>query len=205
MGIQERTMAVRLRAWPLVLVLLCSRANGMGLAEGDPVSLDGHWSKLVNDLGEDPDTGSQAKQVEVQAEEKLMNRISQIMQKPNWPALLEERRDGVVQLAVVQENYLWSKGYRQPILEEIFGSGWFIDNSEFGVNTNDDLLVVTNAHVAKQAKTISVLVPSLGQEPVESEVLGCCVQRDIALLRIVDKKGFLELYKEKTGKDGVHL
>merc|ERR1712166_815158 len=82
------------------------------------------------------------------------------------PQLLEERRDGVVQLAVVQENYLWSKGYRQPILEEIFGSGWFIDNSEFGIETNGDLLIVTNAHVAKQAKSIQVLVPSLGQEPI---------------------------------------
>jgi S1-C subfamily serine protease len=117
---------------------------------------------------------------------------------------LEERRDGVVQLAVVQEKYLWSKGYRQPILEQIFGSGWFIDNSEFGVDTGNDLLLVTNAHVAKQAKTISVKVPSLGQEPIQAEVLGCCVERDIALLRIVDKKSLMELYKQKTGKDSIH-
>jgi len=126
------------------------------------------------------------------------------MQKVNWPQLLEERRDGVVQLAVVQEKYLWSKGYRQPILEEIFGSGWFIDNSEFGVDTKDDLLIVTNAHVAKQAKSIQVLVPSLGQEPIDSVVMGVCVERDIALLRIADKAAFLELYKSKTGKDAVY-
>jgi S1-C subfamily serine protease len=171
-----------------------------------PLGIESALGKLVSELGEDAppeDTGAAARQDIAQAESKLSQRIS-ALKKTNWQALLEERRDGVVQLAVVQENFLWSKGYRQPILEEIFGSGWFIDNREFGVETNGDLLVVTNAHVAKQAKSISVLVPSLGQEPIEAKVMGCCVERDIALLKIVDKKGFLELYKQKTGKDKIH-
>merc|ERR1711865_1300149 len=41
-------------------------------------------------------------------------------------------------------------------------------------------------------------------EPIDSEVMGVCVERDIALLRIVDKAGFLALYKAKTGKDAVY-
>jgi len=189
----------------VTLLVLCSQTLGMGLPEGDEITslgtqVDGGLSKMVEDLGEEPDAGAEARDAIVQAEGKLLSRVSGL-KKTNWQALLEERRDGVVQLAVVQENYLWSKGYRQPILEEIFGSGWFIENNEFGVDTKDDLLIVTNAHVAKQAKSISVLVPSLGQEPIESVVLGCCVERDIALLKIVDKEGFLEMYKRKTGND----
>jgi len=207
MGRYVVSMAIAHRA--VVMLLLCSQAVGLGLAEEDGISLGsaGRWDRLVNDLGEPDvttDVAIETEDVMNKAMAKLTQRIDAIPQKTNWEALLEERRDGVVQLAVVQEKYLWSKGYRRPMLEEIFGSGWFIDNSEFGINTNDDLLIVTNAHVAKQAKTISVLVPSLGQEPIASEVLGCCVERDIALLRIVDKVAFLRLYKDKTGKDRIH-
>lgn len=191
----------------MTLLVVCSQTFGMGIPEGSSeVQGLGHvdnLSKMVEDLGEDPDTGSEAREAIAQAEGKLLTKVSGL-KKTNWQALLEERRDGVVQLAVVQEQYLWSKGYRQPILEQIFGSGWFIENDEFGIDTKDDLLIVTNAHVAKQAKSISVLVPSLGQEPIAAVVLGCCVERDIALLKIVDKEGFMELYKEKTGKESIH-
>jgi len=194
----------------LTALLMCTLTAALDFDASMEVSSLGLDSSvlnnLVSDLGEEPDsqTGTEVRKNIAAAEAKLGNTISG-MKKVNWPQLLEERRDGVVQLAVVQENYLWSKGYRQPILEEIFGSGWFIDNSEFGIETNGDLLIVTNAHVAKQAKSIQVLVPSLGQEPIDSEVMGVCVERDIALLRIVDKAGFLALYKAKTGKDKIYM
>merc|ERR1712216_763773 len=89
------------------------------------LGLDKELNKLVSDLGDgdaDPDTESTARAAIAQAEKSLSSRVSSL-KKTNWEGLLEERRDGVVQLMVVQENYLWSKGYRQPILEEIFGSG----------------------------------------------------------------------------------
>ena len=49
----------------------------------------------------------------------------------------------------------------------MFGSGWVIDNNEFGVSTGNDILIVTNAHVAKQGFSISGLFPVLGLEPVK--------------------------------------
>jgi len=118
----------------------------------------------------------------------------------NWEEILEQHRDGVVQIMVVKKKFMWKAAYRAPLSEEISGSGWFIQNNEFSVNTGGDLLVVTNAHVAKNAAEINILVPSLGQEPIPAEVVGLCSQRDIAILKVTDKDKLLELYKSKTGK-----
>merc|ERR1711871_35422 len=118
----------------------------------------------------------------------------------NWEEILETHRDGVVQIMVVKKKFLWKAAYRSPMSEEISGSGWFINNNEFSVHTQQDLLVVTNAHVAKNAAEINILIPSLGQEPIPAEVVGLCSQRDIAILRVVDKEKLLETYKTKTGK-----
>merc|ERR1711881_388281 len=98
---------------------------------------------------------------------------------------------------------MWKAAYRAPLSEEISGSGWFIQNNEFSVNTGGDLLVVTNAHVAKNAAEINILVPSLGQEPIPAEVVGLCSQRDIAILKVVNKEKLLETYKTKTGKSRI--
>lgn len=120
-----------------------------------------------------------------------------------WSDMAERVHDGVVQLRVVQQSYLWSFPYRKPMLETIYGSGWIIDNKEFGVPTGNDILIVTNAHVAKEAFSIVGLIPALGLEPVPMIVLGVCVERDIALLKIADPEAFLALYKIKTGNDEV--
>merc|ERR1711939_23038 len=112
--------------------------------------------------------------------EQVLDKMQQA--KTNWPAELEVIRNGVVQLRIVQEKFLWSMPYRSPMRETVFGSGWFIDNKEFGVDTGNDLLIVTNAHVAKQASSITVLIPELGKEPIAGEAVGVCVQRDIALV-----------------------
>merc|ERR1719478_1773296 len=118
----------------------------------------------------------------------------------NWEEILEQHRDGVVQIMVVKKKFMWKAAYRAPLSEEISGSGWFFDNKEFTVDTKGDMLVITNAHVAKNAAEINILVPSLGQEPIPSEVVGLCSQRDIALLKVTDPKKLLALYKAKTGK-----
>jgi S1-C subfamily serine protease len=133
---------------------------------------------------------------------KLMTMRDQMlaMKGANWEDILEHHRDGVVQIMVVKKKFMWKAAYRSPLSEEISGSGWFINNNEFAVHTNGDLLVVTNAHVAKNAAEINILVPSLGQEPIPAEVVGLCSQRDIAILKVTDKPKLLELYKAKTGK-----
>jgi S1-C subfamily serine protease len=120
--------------------------------------------------------------------------------KTDWPAQLEKIRNGVVQLRIVQEQFMWSMPYRAPMRETIFGSGWFIDNSEFGVDTGDDMLIVTNAHVLKQASSITILIPELGKEPIAGEAVGVCVQRDIAIARVKNPKEVLKMFKERTGE-----
>merc|ERR1711871_1843371 len=137
--------------------------------------------------------------------DKLVNMRKQMMalKGANWEQILEQRRDGIVQIMVVKKKFMWKAAYRSPLSEQISGSGWFIDNHEFNVSTGDDLLVVTNAHVAKNAEEINILVPSLGQEPIPSEVVGLCSQRDIAILKVVNKEKLLETYKTKTGKTDI--
>lgn len=125
------------------------------------------------------------------------------MQGSDWMKILEDHRDGVVQIMVVKKKFLWKAAYRSPLSVEVSGSGWFIDNSEFSVDTKNQMLIVTNAHVAKNAADINVLIPSLGQEPIEVEVVGLCSQRDIALLKVSNPAKLLALYKAKTGKDSI--
>merc|ERR1719478_1544359 len=130
---------------------------------------------------------------------KMRGEMSKI-KGANWMEILEEHRDGVVQIMVVKKKFMWKAAYRAPLSEEISGSGWFFDNKEFTVDTKGDMLVITNAHVAKNAAEINILVPSLGQEPIPAEVVGLCSQRDIAILKVVNKAKLLQLYKAKTGK-----
>jgi len=123
--------------------------------------------------------------------------------KVDWVERLEEIRNGVVQLRIVQEKFLWSMPYRAPIRSTIFGSGWFIDPKEFSVDTGDDLLIVTNAHVAKQASSITILIPELGKEPIAGEAVGICVQRDIAIVKVKNPVEMMALYKARTGEDDI--
>merc|ERR1719478_719761 len=85
---------------------------------------------------------------------KMRGEMSKI-KGANWMEILEEHRDGVVQIIVVKKKFMWKAVYRAPLSEEISGSGWFINNNEFSVDTGGDLLVVTNAHVAKNAAEIN--------------------------------------------------
>merc|ERR1711871_774208 len=137
--------------------------------------------------------------------DKLVNMRKQmaVLKGANWEEILEQHRDGVVQILVVKKKYLWKAAYRSALSEQISGSGFFIQNAEFEVSTKNDLLVVTNAHVAKNAAQINILVPSLGQEPIPAKVVGLCSQRDIAILKVVDKEKLLETYKTKTGKTDI--
>lgn len=133
---------------------------------------------------------------------KLKNDVDKI-QGSNWMKILEDHRDGVVQIMVVKKKFLWKAAYRSPLSVEVSGSGWFVDNNEFGVDTEGQMLVVTNAHVAKNAAQINILIPSLGQEPIPAEVVGLCSQRDIAILKVTNPAKLLAIYKRKTGKDSI--
>merc|ERR1712072_235729 len=137
--------------------------------------------------------------------DKLVNMRNEmsVLKGANWEDILEQHRDGVVQVMVVKKKFLWKAAYRSAMSEEISGSGWFIKNDEFETSTGGDLLVVTNAHVAKNAAEINPLVPSLGQEPIPAEVVGLCSQRDIAILKVTNPEKLLELYKTTTGKSDI--
>jgi S1-C subfamily serine protease len=121
-----------------------------------------------------------------------------------WGDLLQEHGPAVVQMYVVKQKVEWTKPQMNPEQFEVSGTGWFINNSYVNKSSSDELLIVTNAHVASDADSISIRVSSLNKEPVAVEVVGVCTQRDIALLRVVDPAGLRALVKGHTGSDQIH-
>merc|ERR1711871_1064290 len=87
--------------------------------------------------------------------DKLVNMRKQmaVLKGANWEEILEQHRDGVVQILVVKKKYLWKAAYRSALSEQISGSGFFIQNAEFGVSTKDDLLVVNKEKLLETYKT----------------------------------------------------
>merc|ERR1711871_1132699 len=87
--------------------------------------------------------------------DKLVNMRKQmaVLKGANWEEILEQHRDGVVQILVVKKKYLWKAAYRSALSEQISGSGFFIQNAEFGVSTKNDLLVVNKEKLLETYKT----------------------------------------------------
>lgn len=76
------------------------------------------------------------------------------------------------------------------------GTAWFIDHSDIGdgnvVEDSSELLLITNAHVAADSLYSTIMVPSAGAHSIEVEVVGACVKRDLAMLRIKDPSQLYE-------------
>jgi len=96
----------------------------------------------------------------------------------NWLHVQKNTEHAVVQVFSSVARINWLRPYRTP--DEITASG-----SAFFINEKGDLL--TNYHVVKQARSIMIRLPRLGQAQYKAEVVGVCPERDVALLRLTDK------------------
>jgi len=96
----------------------------------------------------------------------------------NWLHVQKHIEQGVVQVFSSAAQTNWLRPYRAP--DEVMSAG-----SAFFINEQGDLL--TNYHVVSQARSIMVRLPRLGQLQYRAEVVGVCPERDVALLRLVDK------------------
>jgi S1-C subfamily serine protease len=67
-----------------------------------------------------------------------------------------------------------------------------------GLVLDSDGLVVTNHHVVEGATSITVTVPSTGQQ-YDAEVLGYDARRDVALLQLQDASGLATVSTDTTG------
>jgi serine protease Do len=124
--------------------------------------------------------------------------------KPDdFPKLAKRYSKGVVQIMVVKANHEWTSPHKPPVMSEVSGSGFFVENKHLGhLKDSKDFHVVTNAHVAIDAVRISLRLPELGLLPIPATVVGLSPpdQFDLALLRVASSKTLKEAIKRKRGK-----
>jgi S1-C subfamily serine protease len=96
----------------------------------------------------------------------------------NWLHVQKQIENGVVQVFSSVARINWLRPYRAP--DEVMGAG-----SAFFINQSGDML--TNYHVVNQARSVMIRIPRLGQTQYRALVVGVCPERDVALLRLVDK------------------
>jgi len=126
------------------------------------------------------------------------------LNKVQWETLLQKHGDAVVQIFVVKGRVDWLAPQVPPEEFEVSGTGWLIDNSKWiDGSPEDEIIIVTNAHVAKSATSIHILHNVLNKEPIDVTVVGVCDQRDIALLRVTDPQRLRSLVQEHTGENDI--
>jgi serine protease Do len=108
---------------------------------------------------------------------------------PLWAELQKEMNNAVVQIITDVAAFNWFEPYKTPDQHQTGGSGFFIDAKGH---------IVTNYHVVKQAKTISIRLPFIGKKKFDAHVVGASPDRDIALLRL-EPDGFEEIKKKLGG------
>jgi S1-C subfamily serine protease len=123
------------------------------------------------------------KPVEAEMDYRSYNQI-------DWETIVNRTMFSTVQIRIVGQTWDWHMPQFEPSSEQWSGTAWFIDHSEIGdgtlVEDPDELLLITNAHVAADALYATIMVPSAGAHGIEVEVVGTCVERDLAMLRVKD-------------------
>jgi serine protease Do len=121
----------------------------------------------------------------------------------SFPELAKKFSKGVVQILVVKASNQWLAPQKPPIMEEVSGSGFLVDNRHLGpeLHDSDELHIVTNAHVAINAVRISLRLPKLGLLPIPASIVGLSPpdEFDLALLRVEDPKKLRAAIKRKIG------
>jgi len=110
----------------------------------------------------------------------------------DWTVLMGQVGDSVVQLYVTKAQASFAAPQNGFTPVQVAGTGFFVPAAEFdpALKVEEEALIVTNAHVARNAVKIQVLHRKKGQEPFEAEVVGICSARDLALLRLKDISAF---------------
>lgn len=95
----------------------------------------------------------------------------------SWGDLQKQLQDTVVQIFVNKSEISILEPYRVPQQSQGLGSGFFI---------SQDGEIVTNAHVANQASSLLIQIPSFGKQQFEVDLVGIMPEKDFALLKLRD-------------------
>jgi len=107
-----------------------------------------------------------------QAQDQIKVRGKEI----DWPGICSASKDAVIQIFSHTNDYPIFAPYKTPDRSGGCGTGFLI---------SDDGYILTNFHVVEEAVVLRVQFPSLGKDNFQVELVGCCPDRDVALLRLV--------------------
>jgi serine protease Do len=168
-------------------------------SDGDPTNAAAtptQPTNIAHPTGGTAPVPSQAVQARIEALESKVHETGQV----NWTELMGKLGGGVVQLMVIKAQFSFSKPQAGPTPESVSGTGFFVStkSKEFSLtNVTDEVVIVTNAHVAKDAAKIEMRHLAMNEEPTALEVIGVCSARDVALLRVKNLSKFMAVLKEK--------
>jgi len=129
-----------------------------------------HAKQFQTVLQEIADEQQQSYSLEVQKAKKVETK------KYEWPEICNQAKDAVVQVtAYTNVPHIFSP-FRTPDRSGNGGSGFLISSDGY---------ILTNYHVVRHAVFVCIRFPGIGKENFPVEVIGCCPERDVALLRIL--------------------
>eukprot|EP00656_Telonema_subtile_P011003 TRINITY_DN1538_c0_g1_i1.p1 TRINITY_DN1538_c0_g1~~TRINITY_DN1538_c0_g1_i1.p1 ORF type:complete len:574 (-),score=160.01 TRINITY_DN1538_c0_g1_i1:68-1789(-) len=106
----------------------------------------------------------------------------------DWESVVDRTMFSTVQVRIVGQTWDWKSPQSVPGSQQWSGTAWFVSHQDIGdgtvVEDPNELLLITNAHVAADALYATIMVPSAGSHPIEVDVIGTCVARDLAMLRV---------------------
>ena len=103
-----------------------------------------------------------------------------------WSDIGERVRKSVVQIISIIYDVDPKRPYLEPADSVARGSGFIIYSSE------DKILIMTNAHVVDDARTIFVRTEQTQEQDLKASVLSICLEKDLAIVEL-DKDEIKEL------------
>tara|TARA_Y100000741_G_scaffold354009_3_gene327813 strand:- start:763 stop:2439 length:1677 start_codon:yes stop_codon:yes gene_type:complete len=104
----------------------------------------------------------------------------------NWSDIGERVRKSVVQIVSIIYETDHQRPYLEPADNVARGSGFIIFSSK------DRVLIMTNAHVVDDARTIFVRTEQTQEKDLKASVLSICLEKDLALVEL-EKEEIKEL------------
>lgn len=100
---------------------------------------------------------------------------AKVQRSYDWKDVEERSINTVAQVLAQRTSFNWLEPYKAPKQKENTGTAFFIDSEG---------TLLTNYHVVDHAKSLQVFIPSMGQKPVDADIVGVCPEADVALIKL---------------------
>jgi len=115
----------------------------------------------------------------------------------NLGALFDGLGFTVIRIQSIVASVDWFQPFQRPRDSEFVGSGFAVALGDGEANA--DPVFVTNAHVVRDASTVQVQLPGIGQRFFDAFVPVICEDFDIAVVQLTEPRLFWEALREHNG------